>query len=219
MTSIGAASNWLSSSVSATQRATTSAVLNATLAATPSIASSTSSNWLSEANTAIQLSYYSGGMLGALQDSKYANGSIGSFLSNSQSEAYALMSIEQSAVQNAGQLYAQIAVAQGQQAARDRAAQQAALINPPVQTNFTPPLQLDPVIYNSDGSSLDTTSNIMTLSNGTQIDITTGLQYIDPKSIVQIANGAYLDTNTNILHESDGTQVDATTGLKLSKKA
>jgi hypothetical protein len=59
----------------------------------------------------------------------------------------------------------------------------------------------------------------MTLSNGTQIDITTGLQFVDPKSIIQLANGAYLDTNKNVLHESDGTQIDATTGLKLATSA
>jgi hypothetical protein len=77
-------------------------------------------------------------------------------------------------------------------------------------------LELAPVIYNSDGSTLDTTSNIMTLSNGSQIDITTGLNYVDPSSIVQMANGSYLDMNANILHESDGTAVDATTGIRVT---
>lgn len=220
MTSISSSAspsyNWLSSSVSTSQRSTNSSAMMATLAATPSIASSTGSNWLSEANTAIQLSNSSGGILGALQNSRYANGSIATFLANSQNESYALASIEQSAVQNAGQLYAQMAVAQGQKAAQDRAAKEVALLFPPTQTNFTPPLKLAPVIYNNDGSWLDTTSNIMTLSNGKQIDITTGLQYVDPKSIMQMANGAYLDTTSNIMHEPDGTQVDITTGLKVS---
>lgn len=223
MTSISStqsvASNWLTSSVSASQRSKSSTALTATLAAPPAIASSTSSNWLSEANTAIQLSYNSGGMLGALQNSKYANGSISGFLYNSQNDAYALMDIQQSAVQNAGQLYAQMAVANGQKVAQERAVKEAAILNPPAQTNFTPPAELPSIIFNNDGSSIDTTSNIMTLSNGTQIDITTGLQYVDPKSILQIGNGAYLDTNTNILHESNGTQVDATTGVTLSKTA
>jgi len=103
--------------------------------------------------------------------------------------------------------------------AEDRQAKEAALLNPPAQTNYTPPRQLDPVVYYDDGSSLDTTSNIMTLSNGSQVDITTGLPYIDPKSIIEMANGAYLDTTNNILHEADGTQVDATTGLKVSTSA
>lgn len=74
-------------------------------------------------------------------------------------------------------------------------------------------------MYFSDGSSLDTTSNIMTLANGNQIDTTTGLPYVDPSSLIQMANGAYLDTQNNILHESDGTQIDATTGLKISTTA
>ncbi len=184
-----------------------------------SIASSTSSNWLSEAQSAIQASESSDGIMGALQTASIgdnSNGSIASFLAKSQSNADAFASIEQSSVQAAGQFYAQLAASEGQQAAQDRAAKEAALLNPPAQTNYTPPLQLSPVIYNSDGSTLDTTSNIMTLSNGSQIDITTGLKYVDPSSIVQMANGAYLDTNANILHESDGTAVDATTGIKVT---
>jgi hypothetical protein len=56
----------------------------------------------------------------------------------------------------------------------------------------------------------------MTMSNGKQIDTTTGLEYHDPKSIVTMANGAYLDTQNNILHMSDGTQVDTITGLKIT---
>ena len=191
------------------------------MAAIPSvsIASSTSSNWLSEAQSAIQASQSSDGIMGALQTASVStnpSGSIASFLADSQANADAFASIAQNSVQAAGQFYAQLAATEGQQAAQDRAAKEAALLNPPQQTNFTPPLQLSPVVFNSDGSSLDTTSNIMTLSNGTQIDITTGLKYVDPSSIVQMANGAYLDTTSNILHESDGTAVDATTGIKVT---
>jgi hypothetical protein len=159
-------------------------------------------------------------MMGALQTassvSSGAPGSIKSFLATSQSNADAFASIAQSSVQAAGQFYAQLAATEGQQAAQDRQAKEAALLNPPAQTNFTPPKELDPFIYYDDGSSLDTTSNIMTLSNGSRIDIATGLPYVDPKSIVTMANGAYLDTANNILHEADGTQIDAITGLKLS---
>ena len=184
-----------------------------------SIASSTSTNWLSEAQSAIQASESSDGIMGALQTASIgsnSDGSISSFLAKSQSNADAFANIEQSSVQAAGQFYAQLAASEGQQAAQDRAAKEAALLNPPAQTNYTPPLELAPVIYNSDGSTLDTSSNIMTMSNGTQIDITTGLKYVDPSSIVQMANGAYLDTNANILHESDGTTIDATTGIKVT---
>jgi len=85
-----------------------------------------------------------------------------------------------------------------------------------VHSNYTPPKGLDPVIYFEDGSSLDTTSNILTMSNGKQIDTTTGLEYHDPKDIVSMANGAYLDTKNNILTMSDGTKVDTITGLKIT---
>jgi len=190
------------------------------MSAIPSIniASSTAKNWLDEVATAIQASQNPDGLMGMLQNAANDGqiGSTRSFLIRSQNSANAFANIAQSSVQAAGQFYAQLAVANGQKAAADRQAQEAALLNPPAQTNFTPPLQLAPVVYNSDGSSLDTTSNILTLSNGSQIDITTGLPYVDPNSIVQMANGAYLDTTKNILHESDGTQVDATTGIKIT---
>jgi hypothetical protein len=194
--------------------------LGAVMTAIPSIsiASSTSSNWLAEAQTALLAT--DGGMMGALQTATAGpDGSIKSFLATSQSNADAFASIAQSSVQAAGQFYAQLAVTEGQQAAQDRQAKEAALLNPPAQTNFTPPRELDPVVYYDDGSSLNTTSNIMTLSNGSQIDITTGLPYVDPKSIITMANGAYLDITNNILHEADGTRIDATTGLTLSTSA
>ena len=138
------------------------------------IASSTGNNWLAEAQSALQAP--DGGMMGALQTATGgADGSIKSFLATSQSNANAFSSIAQSSVQAAGQFYAQLAATQGQQAAEDRQAQENALENPPEQTNYTPPEPQPPVLYYDDGSSLDTTSNIMTLSNGSQIDITTGL--------------------------------------------
>jgi len=125
----------------------------------------------------------------------------------------------QSSVQDQGQLYAQMAVAQGQKAAQERAAERAALLNPPEQQNFTPPETLDPVIYYDDGSSLNTTSNVMTLSSGSQVDVTTGLPYVDPSSLIYLANGAYLNTATDILTEADGTKIDSVTGLKVSTTA
>jgi hypothetical protein len=181
-----------------------------------SIASSTSSNWLAEAQSAEQAA--DGGLLGALQSSSQGadDGSIKSFLATSQSNADAFASIAQSSAQAAGQFYAQLAASQGQQAAADRQAQEDALMNPPTQTNYTPSQGLDPVLYYDDGSSLDTTSNIMTMANGSQIDVTTGLSYVDPSSIIQMANGAYLDTANNIMHEPDGTEIDANTGLPVA---
>jgi hypothetical protein len=156
--------------------------------------------------------------MGALQTSSQDSqpGSVASFLAQSQVEANNLASIMQSAVQNEGQLYAQIAQTEGQQAAQQRLQQEAALLNPANQTNFTPPAQLNPIEFYADGSSLDTTSNILTLSNGNQVDITTGLPYVDQSSLIYMANGAYLNTATNILTEPDGTKLNGSTGLKIS---
>lgn len=159
--------------------------------------------------------------MGALQTSSQDSqpGSISSFLQQSQDEANNMASIMQSAVQNEGQLYAQIAQDEGQQAAQQRQDEENALLNPPAQTNFTPDAQLDPVIYLADGSNIDTTTNILTKANGDQIDTTTGQPYIDPQSVIQMANGAYLDTKNAILHEANGSQIDANTGLVISTTA
>ena len=70
--------------------------------------------------------------------------------------------------------------------------------------------------YFENGGSLDTSTNILTMANGKQIDTTTGLQYHEPGSIVSMANGAYLDTKNNILTMSDGTKIDTVTGLTIT---
>ena len=178
-----------------------------------SAASSTSSNWLKEAQESLVASETPGGMMGALQDAR-AGYSIKTFLAKSQNNLYALAQIAQNAQTSSSALTVQMS----QAAAKKRYDEQVSLqvkLNP-VHTNYTPPKGLDPVIYFGDGSSIDTTSNIMMLSNGKQIDTTTGLEYHDPKDIVSMANGAYLDTKNNIFHMSDGTQVDTITGLKIT---
>jgi len=78
---------------------------------------------------------------------------------------------------------------------------------------------LDPTIFFADGSTLDTNSNILTMSDGTQIDTTTGAKVVDTSSLIQMANGAYLDTANNILTMPDGSQIDTVTGLKVSVTA
>jgi hypothetical protein len=176
-------------------------------------ASSTASNWLKEAQDALAASETPGGMMGALQASR-SGYSIGTFLAKSQNNLYALAQIAQNAQTSSSALTVQMSQAAAQKRYNDQVALQVKLN--PVHTNYTPPQGLDPVIYFEDGSSLDTTSNILTMSNGKQIDTTTGLEYHDPKSIVSMANGAYLDTKNNILHMSDGTQVDTITGLKIT---
>jgi hypothetical protein len=87
------------------------------------------------------------------------------------------------------------------------------------QQQVQPKNTLDPFIYLADGSSIDTNSNIMTMSDGTQYDITTGAKYSNPASIMQLANGAYLNTTTNIMTMADGTQIDTVTGQKVSTTA
>jgi hypothetical protein len=180
-----------------------------------SIASSTASNWLKEAQESIAASENPGGLMGALQNATRKPGSIKTFLANSQSSATNLALITQSSAQSAGNLAAQMASTAQQKRAADQLALQQKL-NPPPPTNYTPAQGLDPVIYFGDGSSIDTGSNIMTMSNGTQIDTTTGLQVIDTSSIVNLANGAYVDTKNNIMTMSDGTKIDTITGLVIT---
>jgi hypothetical protein len=174
-------------------------------------ASSTSSNWLKEAQDSLAASSAPGGMLGALQDSRGNSASIKTFLAKSQNTLYNLSLIAQNSQVSSGALYAQMANV----AAQKRNAEQIALLQKlnPVHSNFNPPAQLDPVIYFDDGSSINTSSNIWTKADGTQIDTTTGQHYVDPKSIVTMANGAYLDTKNNIMTMSDGTKLDTVTGL------
>jgi hypothetical protein len=178
------------------------------------IASSTGTNWLKEAQDSLAASEAPGGMMGALQDARSDPASIKTFLAKSQNNLYNLALISQTSQQSAGALAAQMA----NSAAQKRNADQIAFLQKlnPVHSNFNPPTELDPVIYLGDGSSIDTTSNILTMSSGKQIDTTTGLEYHDPKSIVSMANGAYLDTKNNILTMSDGSKIDTVTGLKIT---
>jgi hypothetical protein len=178
------------------------------------IASSTGTNWLKEAQDSLAASETPGGMMGALQDARSGSYSIKTFLAKSQNNSYALAQISQSSQTSAGALAVQMSNTAAQKRQNELAAL-AAKLNPP-QTNFNPPTELDPVIYFGDGSSVDTTSNIMTLASGTQIDTTTGLQYRDPTSTISMANGAYLDTKNNILTTADGTRIDSVTGLKIT---
>jgi hypothetical protein len=180
-----------------------------------SAASATSSNWLKEAQDSIAASESSGGMMGTLQGAAHSNpGSLRTFLAQSQNTANNLALISQSTATSAGALAIQMSDAAAQKRQQELAARAQALN--PQQTNFTPSAGLDPVIYFEDGTSIDTTTNIMTLANGKQIDTTTGLEYHDPATIVSMANGAYLDTKNNILTMSDGTKIDTVTGLAIT---
>jgi hypothetical protein len=177
-------------------------------------ASATSPNWLKEAQDSLAAAESPGGMMGALQDARSGSSSIKVFLAKSQNASYSLAQIAQNSQTSAGALAAQMAAAANQKL-RDERIALAQKINPQ-QTNYNPPAGLDAVIYFEEGGSLDTGSNILTMSNGTQIDTTTGLQYHDPKSIISMANGAYLDIQNNILTMADGTRIDSITGLKIT---
>lgn len=177
-------------------------------------ASSTSTNWLKEAQQSLLAAENPAGLLGALNDARSANGSIKSFLAQSQNMAANFALISQSTSQAVFNLAVQLADSAGQK----RAADQLALLQKlnPKPTNFNPPTTLDPLIYFSDGSFLDTENNILTMSNGNQIDTTTGQKYIEPGSLIQMANGAYLDTKNNILTLANGTKIDTITGLVIT---
>lgn len=148
-----------------------------------------------------------------LQDSRNGT-SLRSFLANSQNAANTLQLINQGTAQSQATLTLQMSDTAQQKLQQEKIAQLVKLN--PQQSNFNPARQLDPFIYFQDGTSIDTANNILTMSNGTQIDTTTGLQIIDQSSIISMANGAYLDTKNNVLHMSDGSKVDTVTGLKIT---
>jgi hypothetical protein len=174
------------------------------------IASSTAPNWLHEAQESLILSANPGGMMGALQNAKNP-GSLKSFLAKSQNNAMGFALISQGRVEGATSLAAQM----GAQAFEKRIAErmEAARAHSQPAKNWTPPKGLDAVVHFDNGSSLDTAAGIMTLSNGDQIDITTGKEYIDEAFLIRMANGSYIDTKNNILHLANGTKIDTITHL------
>jgi hypothetical protein len=192
-------------------------ILSTSSTASSLFSTGSSSNWLADTITAIQNEQTQGGLLGMLQNSG-GDGSVSSFLGQSSTIANSIALISQNSVVSASSLIAQEA-AQNQQAAAQTRLQAAADQLAATQQAVQPKNVLDPFIYLPDGSTIDTNNNIMTMSDGTQYDTTTGAKYVDPASIIQIANGAYLDTKNNIMTEPDGTQIDTNTGLKISKAA
>jgi hypothetical protein len=174
-----------------------------------------SANWIGDTITAIQNSATQGGILGALASS--GDGSINSFLGQSSTNASNLALISQNNVTNASAFYAQIASQNQQQ--RSQEALKKVFQALTESQNQVKPTNVNPFVYLSDGSTIDTETNIMTRADGTQYDITTGAKYVDPADVIQMANGAYLNTKTNILTLGDGTQIDTVTGLKVSTTA
>lgn len=173
---------------------------------------SPTSNWIDDTMTAIQNQQNEGGLLGML-DSAGGDGSISSFLSLSANTANALATISQTNVTSAGSLFAQIAATNQQQAAAKKLQES---LDKLTSQQVQPTNTLSPFIYLSDGTTIDTVNNIMTMPDGTQYDTTTGAKYVDPTSLVQMGGGAFLNTNTNIITLADGSQIDAVTGLTVT---
>jgi hypothetical protein len=173
--------------------------------------------WLADTFTAIKNSQHSAGLIGMLDNARKGN-SLKSFLDKSRSMSNGFALITQSGVANAGSYYSQLAQ-QNQQKRADKLLQKTMEDLERSRNAVKPKNVLDSFIYFADGTSLDTEKNILTMSDGTQYDTTTGALYVDPSSIMQLANGAYLDTKNNILTMSDGTRIDNVTGQKVSVEA
>lgn len=175
------------------------------------IASATASNWLKEAQQSLVAAESPGGLLGALQAAGKNTGSIKSYLANSQNAAANMALISLNTAQASVDLVNQMASDAANKRLAERFAQSRKQNE--LQTNYTPSKGLDPIFYFSNGSTLDTKNNILTLSDGKQIDTKTGYEYVDESALIRMANGAYLDTKNNILHMADGTKIDTITHL------
>ncbi|MEJ2624794.1 MAG: hypothetical protein P8Z80_09715 [Pseudolabrys sp.] len=181
---------------------------------------SSKSDWLSSAQAAIKASQNQAGIMGALTSLSRTGGrgSIGSFLSSSKTFAGNFATIAQSSVTSYGSYYAQLAN-QNQQKAAKAALKKALQALSASQNKVKPKNTLPSFMYLGNGQTLDTDKGILTRQDGTQIDITTGAEVVNPADIVQMGNGSYLNTATNIMTLSDGTKVDTVTGLKVDTSA
>jgi hypothetical protein len=191
--------------------ATSSALLGATAAG--------ATDWVADTMANIKASEQQGGLLGMLSAAASNSGNVTTdFLKNSVNTANMFATITQGSTTSYSALLAKQVQARQQEEQQKQLADAMAALQQ-TQSMVQPTNTLDPYIYLSDGSSIDTTNNIMTMANGDQFDITTGAKYVDPSNIIQMANGSYLDTKNNILTMADGTQLDSVSGLKISKTA
>lgn len=176
-----------------------------------------STDWLADTAARIKASEEQGGLLGMLSNAAATNGDgvTTKFLKNSRAAANMFATISQTGTTSSTALIVKRAVAR--QAEEQQKKMQAAMeALQKQQSQIQPKNVLNSFIYMPDGSFIDTVSNLMTMVNGDQYDITTGAKYVDPKLVIQMANGSYLDTKNNILTMADGTRIDAVTGIKLS---
>jgi hypothetical protein len=176
-----------------------------------------SSGWLADTYTSIQNSKNAGGLIGMLDNARGDN-SLKSYLKRTRAASNGFALIAQSGVANAGAFYSKLAQSGQQKLANERlelAFKDLERARNMVQKKNV----LDPIIFFTNGSTLNTTSNILTMTDGKQYNSITGAEYVDPTYIIQMANGAYLDTKNNVLTMSDGTKIDTVTGLKVSVTA
>jgi hypothetical protein len=194
--------------------------LSATSSALFGATSAGQSNWLQDTMTNIKNSETQGGLLGMLSGAAAGNndGSTTSFLTNSISAANGLATIAQNTVTSYSALIAQQASARQQKDQAQKLTDAMKSLQD-TQNQVQQKNVLESFIYMPDGSFIDTTSNLMTMSDGTQYDITTGAKYVDPSMIIQMANGSYLDTKNNVLTMADGSRIDSVTGIMLSTVA
>jgi hypothetical protein len=173
-------------------------------------------SWISTIWDAGNAAGQSSGIMGALQGSKkYPLGSTKAYLANTANNAVALATIAQTGVTDLTTL----AMQAGDLAAQKRAQENAALLAKLAPQPPPPPSTLEPMIFFEDGSTLDTVNNVITMVTGKKINAVTGADWVDPASIVNLANGSYLDTANNILVLADGTKIDTVTGLIISVTA
>lgn len=179
-----------------------------------------STDWLADTAARIKASEQQGGLLGMLSNAAATNGdgATTKFLKNTRAAANMFASIAQGGTTNATALIMKQAVAR-QSNDQQKKLQEVMQALQRTQSQVQAKNVLDSFIYMPDGSFIDTNNNLMTMANGDQFDITTGIKYVDPKMIIQMANGSYLDTKNNILTMADGTRIDTVTGIKLSVAA
>jgi hypothetical protein len=179
-----------------------------------SAASATSPNWLKEAQESLAASENPSGLLGALHFARYKPGSLSTVLAKNQAAAANLALI----VQGTSQSQLNVVFSKASAAMKKRMTEKLSMarrLNPhPV--NFTPPKKLDSLIHFANGSTIDTVRQIMTLSNGQQVDIRTGKEYVNEVDIIRLASGSYIDTANKIMVLSNGTKIDTVTGLSIT---
>jgi hypothetical protein len=174
-------------------------------------------DWIAGAVSAVKAASNPAGILGALAHSGNP-GTLSSFLSSSKSFSNNFATIAQTNVTNHGSYYAQLAAANQKKAADARVTKAIEALQA-VRQQVKPHNTLPSFMYLGNGTSLDTDNGILTKADGTQIDITTGAEIVDPANLIQLGNGSYLNTLTNILTLSDGTKIDNVTGLKVDTSA